>query len=185
MIPVLRDFSYDHRMTTVVGVMGPGDAATTVDCRNAFELGQLAAREGWITLSGGRRAGVMNAALEGAKHEGGLTVGILPHDSFAGDISPYVDIPILTGLGEARNVLNIMSSRVVFVCGMSSGTASEIALALKVGRHIILVAPDELSASFWRSVCSETLHIVDTPSDGVLRAKQLISDAEQHGPRSA
>jgi uncharacterized protein (TIGR00725 family) len=171
-------------MTTVVGVMGPGDAATTVDCRNAFELGRLAAREGWITLTGGRQAGVMNAALEGAKREGGLTVGILPHDSFAGDISPYVDIPILTGLGEARNVVNIMTSRVVFVCGMSSGTASEIALALKCGRHVILVAPSQPSQDFWRSLCSETLHIVDTASDGVLRAKQLISDADRHGSRS-
>ncbi len=46
-------------------------------------------------------------------------------------MSQAIDIPILTDVGEACNNINVLSSRVVFACGMEAGTASEVALALK------------------------------------------------------
>jgi len=107
---------------TVAGVMGPGEGATPSDCAIAERLGELTAAQGWVTLTGGRAVGVMDAALRGAKRAGGLTLGILPQDSPVG-ASDAADIQILTGIGEARNLVNVLTSHVIFVCGMSAGTA--------------------------------------------------------------
>ncbi|MGL4881753.1 MAG: cytochrome, partial [Waterburya sp.] len=67
---------------TIIGVMGVGNLATPKDLELAFQLGQLIAENGWILLTGGREAGVMDAASRGAKAGGGLVIGILPsHDT--------------------------------------------------------------------------------------------------------
>ena len=161
-------------MKVIAGVMGPGTGATPAECEDAYELGSLIAQEGWVTLSGGRRLGVMEAALQGARDAAGITVGVLPHDNVAGDVSQSVDIPILTGLGEARNIVNVLSSRVVFVCGMNAGTASEVALALKAGRLTILVNPSEASRQFWPTVASDCLYFVESPAAAIALAKQCL-----------
>ena len=113
----------------IVGIMGPGETATGDDCDVAARLGEAAAERGWVVLTGGRPPGVMEAALRGARRRNGLTIGILPGSTAEG-ASPAADIRIVTGLGEARNVINVLSSDVVCVCGMSAGTASEVALAI-------------------------------------------------------
>ena len=162
-------------MKIVAGVMGPGAMATQADCDDAFEIGRLIAGEGWVTLTGGRRAGVMEAALRGARAAGGVTIGILPHDDHDGDISPFVDVPILTGLGEARNVINVLTSAVVFVCGASAGTASEIALALRLERPTLLVNPSPASLQFWKTIESPCLYVARSPADAVNQAVALVS----------
>ena len=122
---------------TIIGVMGGGRAeAQTLDA--AYRLGKLIAREGWVLLNGGRAAGVMEASARGASEEGGLTIGILPDDR-PGRASEYIDIPILTGIGDARNYINVLSSDVVVACPGRAGTLSEIALALKNRRKVILL----------------------------------------------
>jgi hypothetical protein len=150
----------------VIGVMGPGEGATEADCRLAEELGERIAEKGWVTLTGGRPVGVMEAALRGARRRNGLTIGVLPGGS-AADASTEADIRIATGLGEARNVINVLSSDVVCVCGMSPGTASEVAFALKTGRPTILVAPEATSEHFWRAFDSEWLHVVRTVEEAI------------------
>jgi uncharacterized protein (TIGR00725 family) len=52
--------------------------------------------------------------------------------------SRYIRVPILTGMGSARNTINVLSSRVVVACHGGAGTISEIALALKHGKPVIL-----------------------------------------------
>src|ERR1044071_3316298 len=94
---------------TIVGVIGPGETATYEDITAARRLGELIAQEGWITLTGGRGFGVMEAAFEGAKRAGGLTIAVLPHKN-AKHASSAADIRIVTGMGEARNVINVLSS---------------------------------------------------------------------------
>jgi uncharacterized protein (TIGR00725 family) len=126
----------------VVGVMGPGEGARPEDERVAHELGERIAREGWVLLTGGWSSGVMDAASRGASAAGGLVVGVLPTRDLEG-MSDAVDVPILTGMGEARNLINVLSSRLLFFVGMSAGTASELALALKTGRPAILIDPSE------------------------------------------
>jgi uncharacterized protein (TIGR00725 family) len=152
--------------------MGPGEGAAEAECAAAERLGELIAGNGWVTLTGGRPAGVMDAALRGAKRRGGLTVGILP-GAVATGASRAVDIPIVTGIGEARNIVNVLTSQVVCVCGTGAGTASEIALALKAGRPTILVSPTPESAAFWQSVGGASLHVAQTPEAAIAIARSV------------
>ena len=105
-------------MKPVVGVMGSGKSDRPQDTVTAFELGKAIAENGWILLSGGRKSGVMEAVNEGAKSVAGaaLTIGIVP-DSDKRQLSDYVDVGIVTGMGSARNNINILSSDVVIACG--------------------------------------------------------------------
>ncbi len=78
----------------------------------------------------------MEAAAEGAKEAGGLTIGVLPgHSADAANAS--IDIPIVTDLGNGRNVINVLTSQVVIAISGAYGTLSEIALALKCGTPVV------------------------------------------------
>jgi len=133
---------------TIVGVMGPGAGARPQDCQRARELGWAIAQRNWVLLTGGRPAGVMSAALAGAKAAGGLTLGLLPgSDPAAAD--PAVDIAICTDLGSGRNNVNVLSAQAIVACGLGLGTASEIALALKAGRPVVLLDEREAAECFF------------------------------------
>ena len=136
---------------TLIGVMGPGEPAMAKVEQVAYELGRCIAQQGWGLLTGGRNVGVMNAASQGAKSAGGLTIGILP-TSETSCISEAVDIPILTDMGNARNNINVLSSRVVVACGMGAGTASEIALAIKANKPVILMEVEPTIRSFFQQL---------------------------------
>lgn len=123
---------------TIIGVMGPGAGATEVDKKRAHELGKKIAENGWVLLSGGRNVGVMDAVSRGAHDAGGLVIGILSGKD-GNDAPEGVDIPIITGMGGGRNVINVLSSDVVVACGMGAGTASEVAHAIKLGKPTILL----------------------------------------------
>ncbi len=122
-------------MRTVVGVMGGAIASDEV-ARNAYEIGRRIAEQGWVLLNGGRDAGVMAASARGAAEAGGLVVGILPSDDTDG-VAPHVDIAIPTGMGDARNAINVLASHVVIALPGGAGTISEIALALKSGKTVV------------------------------------------------
>ena len=105
--------------------MGSGDKAQHEDTVTAYALGQAIAKEGWVLLSGGRKSGVMEAVNEGAKNgdSNALTIGILPGKDKK-QLSDCVDVGIVTGMDNARNNINILSSDVVIACGYGgSGTA--------------------------------------------------------------
>jgi uncharacterized protein (TIGR00725 family) len=157
----------------VVAIVGPARASPE-ERDTARELGRLIARENWVLLTGGRAEGVMEAASQGAKEGGGTTVGILPSEEAEG-VSRFIDIPILTGLGSARNNVNVLSSRVVFACGMGAGTASEVALAVKAGRPVVLVRPSPEARAFFLGL-SPDLEIVDTPDQAVTSARRLLEN---------
>ncbi|MFN6571858.1 TIGR00725 family protein [Dendronalium sp. ChiSLP03b] len=157
----------------VVGVMGPGEKAKENDLRNAYELGQLIAQQGWALLTGGRNVGVMDAANKGAKAGNGLTVGILPNDNQDG-ISQAVDIAIFTDMGNARNNINVLSSDVVIACGMGAGTASEIALALKGKKKVILLTDDEESQVFFQKISPESVYVVDNVVHAIATIKAIL-----------
>src|SRR5215216_7131973 len=101
-------------------------------------IGEFVAKAGWGVLTGGRVAGVMGAAAKGAHAAGGLTVGILPTPD-ALSASPAVDVVLATGLGEARNAVIAQSANACVVCGMNPGTASEVALAIRAKKPVVLV----------------------------------------------
>ncbi|MGB3199808.1 MAG: TIGR00725 family protein [Nodosilinea sp.] len=159
----------------IIGVMGPGATASPPQLALAYDLGRAIASAGWVVLTGGRAAGVMAAACQGAQAAGGLTVGILPSADGA-DMSAAVDIPILTGLGNARNVVNVLSSRVVVACGLGPGTAAEIALALKAQRPVILMAMPIDASDLWQRLATGPIAIADTVAMAVAQIQQWLSD---------
>jgi uncharacterized protein (TIGR00725 family) len=161
-------------MKTIVGVMGPGDQTTQAEAKTAYDLGKAIAQEGWVLLTGGRNRGVMEAASRGAKAANGLTIGILPADHTA-DMSSFVDIPIVTGLGNGRNIINVLSSHILVACGKGAGTASEVALALKVGKPIAFIETDATALKFWRSLTSNPLHISQTVDQVIFFARDVLT----------
>ncbi|HEY7119250.1 MAG TPA: TIGR00725 family protein [Tepidisphaeraceae bacterium] len=120
-----------------VSLIGDSDAdATTVAV--AFEIGAMLAELGAILITGGG-AGTMQAACRGARSKGGVTVAILKSADFA-DANDASSIVIPTGLGHARNVVNILAGDVVIALGSSAGTISEACFAWIQGRPILTLA---------------------------------------------
>ena len=159
----------------LIGVMGAGKLANPKDIEIAYKLGKLIAENGWVLLTGGRQAGVMDAASQGAKAGGGLVVGVLPSNNTAG-MSKAVDIPIVTDLGNARNNINVLSSDVVIACGIGLGTASEVALALKNDKPVILLNQTELTYQFFASLTSDRLFHAETVQQAIALVKQILTD---------
>lgn len=122
---------------TIIGVMG-GAVADEKTAENARQVGRLIAENGWTLLSGGRPTGVMQASVTGAKEAGGLTIGVL-YDEDRELAAKDLDIVIPTGMGAARNIINVLSSDVVVACRGTGGTLSEIAMALRFGRPVVLL----------------------------------------------
>ena len=94
----------------------------------AEEVGRELARRGIMVACGGM-TGVMEAACRGAKAEGGTTIGILPGRR-GSPYNSFVDIPIFTTLGYARNIIVVHSGEACIAIGGAFGTLSEIAYAL-------------------------------------------------------
>jgi uncharacterized protein (TIGR00725 family) len=117
-----------------IGVIG-GSEPTAAVIKIAEDVGREIARKGAVLVCGGL-TGVMEAACKGASDEGGLTVGILPGDS-RNTANPYVKIPIITGIGYARNVAVVKTSQAVIAIDGSYGTLTEIGYALQCGIPVI------------------------------------------------
>lgn len=121
-------------MPPVIAVIG-GSSPTAAEASLAEDVGRALAAAGAVLVCGGR-GGVMEAACRGAKEAGGITVGILPGRQ-ASEANPYVDIPIATGIGEARNAIITRTADVAIAIGGSYGTLSEIGFALGFGKPVI------------------------------------------------
>jgi uncharacterized protein (TIGR00725 family) len=118
----------------IIAVVG-NSACSPEEARLSETVGELLAQRGATLICGGL-GGVMEAACRGAKSKGGLTVGILPGQD-SSTANPWVDIRVVTGMGEARNVAIVKSAQAVISIGGSYGTLSEIAYALKSGIPVI------------------------------------------------
>ena len=160
-------------MRTVIGVMG-GSEADGRTLAAARELGRLIAGRGWVLLNGGRSAGVMDASAAGAREAGGLVVGVLP-DRDTTRTSEHVDVAILTGLGDARNVVNVLSSHVVVVCRGSAGTVSEVAHALNAERPVVCL-DFPLGGLFSEYERSGRLVHAATPAEAIERVASFLGE---------
>ena len=106
----------------IISVIGGGDSPPAEALRMAEEVGRELARRNVAVACGGLD-GVMEAVCKGAKAEGGVTIGILPGDD-PDDANPYVDYPICTGMGYARNAIVAKAGRAVIARDGSYGTLS-------------------------------------------------------------
>ena len=118
----------------IIAVIGAGQCPPE-EARLAEEVGRRLAERGATLICGGL-GGVMEAACRGAKSAGGTTVGVL-QGTDPREANPYVDIPIATGMGQARNVVVIASAQAVIAVGGGYGTLSEIGHARKLGIPVV------------------------------------------------
>ena len=153
----------------LIGVIG-GSAPIPAEAAAAEAVGRLIAEAGAVPICGGG-GGVMEAACRGAKGAGGLTVGILPGISRR-QANAYVDIPIVTGMGEARNAIIARTADVLVAVGGSYGTLSEIAYGLGFDTPVIGLG----TWAFERPghPCAPLVR-VETPEEAVRRAMALAS----------
>ncbi len=101
-------------------------------------IGMHIARRGYVLISGGR-GGIMEAASRGASECGGTVVGILPWESFDG-ANANCSIVIPTGIGFARNSMNILAADVVVALCGAGGTLSELAYAWIYKKPVVCCA---------------------------------------------
>jgi len=119
----------------IIGVIGQGRDCSPELLKDAEAVGFQIAQRNSILICGGL-GGVMEAACRGAKKGGGITIGVLP-TNHKSDANEYVDIPIVTGFGEARNIIIVRTADALIAIGGKYGTLSEIAFSLMFGKPIV------------------------------------------------
>ena len=153
-----------------IAVIGASQASAS-ELKNAERVGSEIARAGAVLVCGGM-GGVMEAACKGASQEGGLTIGILPGDNSLG-ANEYVKIPIVTGVGYARNMAVVKSAQAVIAIGGSYGTLSEIGHALQGGLPVIGLETWDISRK-GKDKCP--IIEAKTPAEAVEKALELIGE---------
>lgn len=151
-----------------ITVIGASDCSAE-ETRLAEEVGRELARRGATLICGGLE-GVMDAACRGATSQGGVTIGILPGDSRQ-DANPYVQIPIVTGMGYTRNAIVAKSGQAVIAIGGGYGTLSEIAYALQNDIPVISLGTWSLARE---GVVDKSIIVAQNPVDAVEKALGLI-----------
>jgi len=134
----------DIKNSKIIAVIGQGKGCPEDIALLAEEVGFEIAKHGGILLCGGLD-GVMNASCKGAKRAGGMTIGILPGEHKS-ESNPFVDIPIVTGMSVARNVIIARTADAIIAVGGKFGTLSEIAYGLSFGKAIVGLKTWELEA---------------------------------------
>ncbi len=139
---------------TVIG----GGRCGAAEYALAEAVGRLIAEHGATLVCGGL-AGVMEGAARGCSSAGGTSIGILPgHERTPAN--PYLDHTITTGMGHARNLAVVSSGDAVIAIGGEYGTLSEIGLARKVGRPVVILGGwrlqrDEGTGGIWYASTAE------------------------------
>lgn len=154
----------------IIGVVGSSVAEPDI-LALAEEVGREIALHGVAVVCGGM-TGVMEAVCRGARKEGGLTIGIIPSDKKS-DANPFVQIPIVTGMGMGRNVMLVKTADALIAVGGEYGTLSEIAHALNIGKKVIGLRTWKLEKAHTKSI--PNLVEVDSPKEAVRLALESIS----------
>ena len=153
-----------------IAVIGGSDCSPE-EAGLAEEVGRELARKDAILVCGGL-GGVMEAACRGASAGGGLTIGILPGGSRQ-TANPYVQIPVVTNLGEARNVIVVKSAEAVIAIGGGYGTLSEIGHALRNGIPVVGLNTWSLSRN---DRPDNLIVLANNPVDAVNKALNMINN---------
>jgi len=152
-----------------IAVIG-GSRCPPEEAELAEAVGREIAQKGAILVCGGM-GGIMEAACRGAHAEGGMTIGILPSENRR-LANPYVQIPIVTGIGYARNVIVVKSAQAVIAIGGNYGTLSEISHALQ--SNIPVIGLNTWSLSREGQVDSAII-LAHSPAEAVDKALNLAT----------
>ena len=151
----------------IIAVIGGSDAKPE-HIRLAESVGQELAIRGVTVVCGGL-SGVMEAVCRGVKSSGGNTIGILPGRS-PKEANEFIDVPIVTSMGYARNVIVVHTGEAVIAIGGAFGTLSEIAHALGEQIPVISLSSWPLTRKGDGDPSGDGLIIADTPEDAVDKA---------------
>lgn len=163
-----------------IGVIGSGgdipDSVKTL----AEEVGKLIAQKGGVLFCGGLGS-VMKYAAKGAKMNNGLTIGILPTEEKVAN--EYIDILIPTHMGYSRNTIVVLASDVVIAISGSTGTLSEIAMAMNYKIPVIVLQGSDGVADMFSELhtsdewqlpwSKDKIRIATTPEEAVNLAMKI------------
>lgn len=144
-----------------VSVIG-GSSVSDEEYEQAVAVGRLLAEHGHTVVCGGLD-GVMRGVCEGASEAGGRTVGILPGDDTTA-ANEFVEVPIATGLGHARNALVVMNGDGVIAIDGGAGTLSELGYASVYDRPVAGLDTQDVPA----------VRQVDTPTAAVAYVEDRV-----------
>ena len=158
----------------IISVIG-GEEPLEDTLRMAEEVGRELGKRG-ITVCCGGGGGVMEAVCRGARSAGGHTIGIMPgRDASQSPPNPWVEFPVFTGIGYARNSSVVLTGEAVIAVGGSYGTLSEIAFAMI--HDVPLVGLDTWDFDY-RGHDAEKIVRVTTAQEAVEKAIEM---AKQRG----
>ncbi len=170
-----------------IAVLGSSDVICSVKGYNmAFEVGQEIAKAKAITLTGGG-LGVMEAALKGAKKEGGSTLAIVPWESLE-KVNDYADVVVATGIGWSRNSINLNSCDGAIIVQGGAGTLNEATYGYMMSKPIVALTPsggvaEEISNKYFDDRKTDFVYGADSPKQAVKLVLKLIKDAVQKGTK--
>jgi uncharacterized protein (TIGR00725 family) len=150
----------------VVGEGAGGDPSPAL-LESAAEVGRELAGAGAVIVCGGL-GGVMEAVSRGAREGGGCCIGLLPGQDRA-EGNAHLSLSLPTGLGEARNVLVVRAGQVVIALGRGYGTLSEVALALRMRKHVVGLASWQVAGE------DERMHAVGDAAEAARLALELCA----------
>ena len=167
-----------------IAVLGSSDVICSVRGYNmAFEVGQEIAKAKAVALTGGG-LGVMEAALKGAKKEGGTTIAIVPWENMD-KVNDYADIVVATGIGWSRNSINLNSCDGAIIVQGGAGTLNEATYGYMMSKPIVALTPsggmaEEISNKYFDERKTEFVYGADSPKDAVKQILKLIKLASQN-----
>ena len=163
---------------TVIG----DSVATKENYQIAYELGKLLAKEKFIVINGGR-GGVMEAVCKGVQEVGGISVCILPSEN-KHEANKYCSIIIPSGIGFARNSINILAGDGIIAIGGRAGTLSEIAFAWIYNKPIVVLDKtngwsEKLKNQRLDDRRTDIIYSATTPEEAVSKIKELLAEVNR------
>lgn len=171
---------------TQIAVIGyNGDRCSDVARAVAYETGKEIARAGAVLVCGGL-GGVMEAACQGAKENGGLAVGIIPQDEFS-YANKYCDVVVCTGIGFARDFIVASSADGIIAVGGGVGTLIELGVGYMIKKPMAAVAgsggvADQYGGKYLDERRRASIIVAKDPAEAVRVVLQL---AAKMAPSSA
>ena len=143
----------------------------------AEQIGEEIAKIGATVVTGGGH-GVMEAAMKGAKKQGGLTLGILPWGKME-HYNRYCDVIVATGIGWSRDAINLNSCDGAIIVGGGAGTLNEATYAYIEDIPIVALTSsggmaESLSGIYFDTRRTERVIGAKTPQEAVLKIIDAI-----------
>ncbi len=161
-------------MSRIIQVVVIGNNfANPSDKELAYETGKIIGESGVLLITGGKQ-GVMKHSSRGARDGGGLVLSILPDSDFEG-ANDYSDFVIPTGIGYARNLVNVLAGDLVVAIGGGAGTLSELAYAWQFGKPIFA-----FTSSGWSQRLAEQKRLDDKPKKPIIPIESMDDFERQY-----